>query len=64
MSRKNISEKETKALIANSGGVCAFPGCTQRFVEPGNAVDDEDELELCEYGRADAAHPAFLQAGR
>ncbi len=40
MSRTNIPEKETKALIANSGGVCAFPGCTQRFVEPGNAVDD------------------------
>ena len=40
MSRKNIPEKEMKALIANSGGVCAFPGCSQRFVEPGNAVDD------------------------
>lgn len=40
MSRKNIPEKEMKALIANSGGVCAFPGCAQRFVEPGNAVDD------------------------
>jgi hypothetical protein len=40
VSRKSISEKEMKALIANSGGICAFPGCTQRFVEPGNACDD------------------------
>lgn len=40
MSRKNIPDKEMKSLIADSGGVCAFPGCTQRFVEPGNAVDD------------------------
>ncbi len=27
MSRKNISDKETKTLIALSGGVCAFPNC-------------------------------------
>ncbi len=40
MSRKNIPEKEMKALLADSGGVCAFPGCNKRFVEPGNAVDD------------------------
>lgn len=40
MSRKNIPDKEMKALIANSGGVCAFPGCPQRFVEPGNDLDD------------------------
>jgi hypothetical protein len=40
MSRKNIPDKEMKALIANSGGVCAFPGCNQRFVEPGNDLDD------------------------
>jgi hypothetical protein len=40
MSRKNIPDKEMKALIANSGGVCAFPACTQRFVEPGNDLDD------------------------
>lgn len=40
MSRKNIPEKEMKALLADSGGVCAFPGCTQRFVEPGNALDE------------------------
>lgn len=40
MSRKNIPEKEMKALLADSGGVCAFHGCTQRFVEPGNALDD------------------------
>lgn len=39
MSWKNIPEKEMKALIANSGGVCAFPGCDKRFVEPGNDLD-------------------------
>ncbi len=40
MSRKNISDKETKTLIALSGGVCAFPNCGKRLVEPGNASDD------------------------
>jgi hypothetical protein len=40
MSRKNIPEKEMKALIALSGGVCAFPNCSTRLVEPGNAADD------------------------
>jgi hypothetical protein len=37
---RNIPEKESKALIALSGGVCAFPGCPKRLVEPGNASDD------------------------
>jgi hypothetical protein len=37
---RNIPDKEMKALIALSGGVCAFPGCNQRLVEPGNTKDD------------------------
>ncbi len=40
MSRKNISDKETKTLIALSGGVCAFPNCGKRLIEPGNTNDD------------------------
>lgn len=40
MSRKNIPEKEMKALIALSGGVCAFPECNKRLIELGNADDD------------------------
>jgi hypothetical protein len=36
---RNIPDKEMKALIALSGGVCAFPGCLQRLVEPGNTDD-------------------------
>jgi hypothetical protein len=37
---RNIPDKEMKALIALSGGVCAFPDCNRRLVEPGNADDD------------------------
>jgi hypothetical protein len=37
--RRSIPEKETKALIALSGGVCAFPGCHKRLVEHGNDLD-------------------------
>jgi hypothetical protein len=37
---RNIPDKEMKALIALSGGVCAFPGCNKRLLEPGNADDD------------------------
>lgn len=37
---RNIPDKEMKALIALSGGVCAFPGCHKRLLEPGNAADD------------------------
>jgi hypothetical protein len=40
MGRKSIPDKEMKALISISGGVCAFPGCAKRFVEPGNEADD------------------------
>ncbi len=29
-----------KALIALSGGICAFPGCNKRLYEPGNMDDD------------------------
>ena len=36
----NIPDKEMKTLIALSGGVCAFPGCDKRLVEPGNGHDD------------------------
>ena len=36
---RNIPDKEMKALIAHSGGVCAFPGCNKPLVEPGNATD-------------------------
>lgn len=36
---RNIPDKEMKALIALSGGVCAFPGCNKRLLEPGNAAD-------------------------
>lgn len=37
--RRGIPEKESKALIALSGGVCAFPDCGKRLVESGNAAD-------------------------
>lgn len=36
---RSIPGRETKTLIALSGGVCAFPGCGKRLVEPGNAAD-------------------------
>ena len=36
---RNIPDKEMKALIALSGGVCAFPGCNKRRVETGNDDD-------------------------
>ena len=37
---RDIPDKEVKALIALSGGVCAFPGCHKRLYEPGNMDDD------------------------
>jgi hypothetical protein len=37
---RNIPDKEMKALIALSGGVCAFPGCNKWLLEQGNADDD------------------------
>lgn len=36
---RNIPDKEMKALIALSGGVCAFPACHKRLVEPRNDLD-------------------------
>jgi len=37
---RNIPDEEMKALIALSGGVCAFPGCNKRLLEPGTTDDD------------------------
>ncbi len=37
---RNIPDKEMKALIALSGGICAFAGCNKRLLEPGDADDD------------------------
>src|SRR5438093_1021572 len=37
---RNIPDKEMKALIALSGGICAFPSCNKRLVVPGNGHDD------------------------
>lgn len=42
---RNIPDKEMKALIALSGGVCAFPGCNKRLLEPGNTKDDDEGPE-------------------
>ncbi len=36
---RNISDKEVKTLIALSGGICGFPSCNKRLVEPGNTAD-------------------------
>jgi hypothetical protein len=36
---RTIPDKEVKALIALSGGVCAFLGCNKRLLEPGTAAD-------------------------
>jgi len=37
---RNIPQKEIKALHLLSGGVCAFPGCGRRLIEPGTETDD------------------------
>lgn len=37
---RNIPQKEVKALFMLSGGVCAFPGCGKRLIEPGTDTDD------------------------
>jgi hypothetical protein len=37
---RNIPQKEIKALFMLSGGVCAFPGCGKRLIEPGTQTDD------------------------
>lgn len=36
---RNIPDREMKTLIALSGGICAFPGCDERLVAPGNQQD-------------------------
>ena len=35
----NISQGEMKLLFAQSGGLCAFPGCGRSLVEPGSLTD-------------------------
>jgi hypothetical protein len=37
---RNIPPKEVKALFMLSGGVCAFPDCGKRLIEPGTETDD------------------------
>jgi hypothetical protein len=37
---RNFAVKEIKTLFAHSGNQCAFPGCSQRLVEPSTAEDD------------------------
>lgn len=37
---RNIPQKELKALFMLSGGVCAFPDCGKRLIEPGTEADD------------------------
>jgi len=37
---RNIPEREEKVLIANSGGMCAFPGCRKRLTVDATATDD------------------------
>lgn len=37
---RNIPQKEIKALHLLSGGVCAFPGCGKRLIEPGTETED------------------------
>jgi hypothetical protein len=38
--RRNIPQKEIKVLSMLSGGVCAYPDCCKRLVEPGTEMDD------------------------
>jgi len=40
MPRTKPPDKEWKIVLARSGGVCAFPGCAEGLVKPGN---DQDE---------------------
>lgn len=40
MSRKKISERETKLLCLQSGGVCAFPDCGKPLIQEGTSLDD------------------------
>ena len=36
---RNISSADTKRLLLESGGICAFPGCNRRLVSPDSALD-------------------------
>ena len=38
--RKEIPDKEKKAVLFKSGNLCAFPRCGTKLVEPGTADDD------------------------
>ncbi len=40
MSRKRISERETKLLCLQSGGICAFPNCGKSLIRKGTDLDD------------------------
>jgi hypothetical protein len=42
--RKDITRKERDLLLLKSGGICAFPGCNRRLIEPGNEKDDATAL--------------------
>jgi hypothetical protein len=37
---RDIPDKEWKILLADSGGICAFPRCGKKLVEPSNDQDD------------------------
>ena len=40
MSRKKISDRETKLLCLQSGGVCAFPNCGKSLIQEGSNLDE------------------------
>lgn len=37
---RDIPDREWKVLLSDSGGICAFPGCGKKLVEPANDHDD------------------------
>ena len=56
MKRTPISQKAVKRLFAESGGVCAFPGCNTRFVD----VTSGALLgEMCHINAASPGGPRF-----
>lgn len=40
MGRKKISDRETKLLCLQSGGICAFPNCGKSLIQEGTDLDD------------------------
>jgi hypothetical protein len=40
VSRKKISDRETKLLCLQSGGICAFPDCKQSLIQEGTDLDE------------------------